>query len=182
MSRVRITGGEWRSRLVAVLDAPGLRPTPDRVRETLFNWLGQDLSGLHCLDLFAGSGVLGFEAASRGAAQVVMLERDTTVLAALRAAKARLQATAVSIERADALAWMRSASPRFDLVALDPPFDEPRLLESAIEAAAHLVVGDGFIYAESHEPPGSLPPGFALWRHDRAGAVCFHLLRRNSSG
>ncbi len=180
--QVRIVGGRWKRSTLPVPNRPGLRPTPQRVRETLFNWLGQDLTGWVCLDAFAGTGALGFEAASRGAAQVVMLERDTTVLAALRAAKARLQATAVSIERADALAGMRSASPRFDLVALDPPFDEPRLLESAIEAAAHLVVGDGFIYAESHEPPGSLPPGFALWRHDRAGAVCFHLLRRNSSG
>jgi 16S rRNA (guanine966-N2)-methyltransferase len=82
LSRIRITGGEWRSRLVQVVDAPGLRPTPDSVRETLFNWLGQDLSGLNCLDLFAGSGILGFEAASRGADYVALVERSRPAFAA----------------------------------------------------------------------------------------------------
>jgi len=181
--QVRIVGGRWKRSTLPVLERPGLRPTPQRVRETLFNWLGHDLAGWVCLDAFAGTGALGFEAASRGAGQVVMLEREPALLEALRSVKARLQADAVTIERADALAWMRAATQRrFDLILLDPPFEQALLLESAIEAAAHLVAGDGFIYVEADKPLSAAAPGFALWRHDRAGAVWFHLLRRNSSG
>jgi 16S rRNA (guanine(966)-N(2))-methyltransferase RsmD len=166
-----------------VLDRPGLRPTPQRVRETLFNWLGQDLTGWVCLDAFAGTGALGFEAASRGAASVVLLERDAALVAQLREAQARLKAAAVHIEQAEAVSWMR-AGPRgrFQLVLLDPPFDDPALLESALEAATHLVAPDGFIYVEAAQPLTRCARGFSLWRHDRAGAVCYHLLRRNSSG
>lgn len=181
--QVRIVGGAFRRSTLPVLDRPGLRPTPQRVRETLFNWLRQDLAGWVCLDAFAGTGALGFEAASRGAAEVVMLERDPALVAALHAAKARLRAAAVAIERADALAWMRTRpQPRFDLVLLDPPFEDPRLLESAIEAATHLVATDGFIYIEADRPLSDGAPGCSPWRQDRAGAVWFHLLRRNSSG
>ncbi|HEX6018740.1 MAG TPA: 16S rRNA (guanine(966)-N(2))-methyltransferase RsmD [Burkholderiaceae bacterium] len=180
--QVRIVGGTLKRSALPVLDRPGLRPTPQRVRETLFNWLGQDLTGWVCLDAFAGTGALGFEAASRGAAEVIMLEHDPTLVAALRAAKARLRADAVVIERADALAWMRKqAQRRFDLVLLDPPFGGP-LLAPAIEAATHLAAADGFIYVESAEPLSAGAPGCSLWRQDRAGAVWFHLLRRNSSG
>jgi len=179
---VRIVGGRFKRSPLPVLDRPGLRPTPQRVRETLFNWLGQDLAGWVCLDAFAGTGALGFEAASRGAASVLMLERDPALVTALRAAKARLKAEAVTIERADAVAWMRSADhPPFTLVLLDPPFDDPRLLERALEAATHLVAPDGYVYVESARPLAVAPAGFTLWRHDRAGAVSFHLLRRNSS-
>src|SRR5512140_1735094 len=123
MSRVRITGGEWRSRMVKVVDAQGLRPTPDSVRETLFNWLGQDLSGLDCLDLFAGSGILGFEAASRGAASVTQVERDAKVFAALRANALSLDGDRFKLVRADALEFTASAesqSWRYDVVFLDP--------------------------------------------------------------
>ncbi|MCG3190277.1 MAG: Ribosomal RNA small subunit methyltransferase D [Burkholderiaceae bacterium] len=180
---MRIVGGAFKRSALPVLDRPGLRPTPQRVRETLFNWLGQDLAGWTCLDAFAGTGALGFEAASRGAAEVVMLEREPALVAALRTAKARLRADAVAIEHADALGWMRrQAQPRFDLVLLDPPFGDKPVLEAAIEAATHLVVEDGFIYIEAAEPLGDGAPGCSPWRQDRAGAVWFHLLRRNSSG
>ena len=125
MSRIRITGGDWGSRLIQVTDAPGLRPTPDRVRETLFNWLGQDLRGLACLDLFAGSGILGFEAASRGAARVVLVERDPGVFAVLRRNVSAFDGMRLEPLRADALKFAASVAGResgFDLIFLDPPY------------------------------------------------------------
>jgi 16S rRNA (guanine966-N2)-methyltransferase len=180
--QVRIVGGSFKRSVLPVLDRPGLRPTPQRVRETLFNWLGQQLTGWSCLDAFAGTGALGFEAASRGAAAVVLLERDPALVQALRAAQARLHAHAVTIERTDALTWMGHApAGRFDLVLLDPPFGDATLLGAAIEAATHLVKPDGLLYVEAGEPLAHPTGNFELWRQDRAGAVCFHLLRRNSS-
>jgi 16S rRNA (guanine966-N2)-methyltransferase len=180
--QVRIVGGSLKRSTLPVLDRPGLRPTPQRVRETLFNWLGQDLAGWVCLDAFAGTGALGFEAASRGATSVVLLERDPALVAQLHETRARLKAPAVRIERAEAVSWMRAAKNHYHLVLLDPPFDDPALLEAAQEAAAHLVADDGFIYVEAPTPLMQCPPGFALWRQDRAGAVSFHLLRRKGSG
>jgi 16S rRNA (guanine966-N2)-methyltransferase len=181
--QVRILGGSLKRSPLPVLDRPGLRPTPQRVRETLFNWLGQDLTGWACLDAFAGTGALGFEAASRGAVSVLLLESEPSLVAALRAAQTRLKAQAVTVERAEAVSWMRSgADGRFQLVLLDPPFDDPALLEQALEAATHLVATNGFIYVESARPLGRCPDGFVLWRQERAGAVCFHLLRRKSNG
>src|SRR5215470_13922301 len=118
-NRVRVIGGRWRSRLLHFPAAPGLRPTPDRVRETLFNWLGQDLSGLACLDLYAGSGALGFEAASRGAARVVLVERDRVAAAALEKSRAELGAGEVEIVAGDADAYLKRARERFDVVFLD---------------------------------------------------------------
>jgi 16S rRNA (guanine966-N2)-methyltransferase len=178
---VRIIGGSLKRSKLPVPDKPGLRPTPQRVRETLFNWLGQDLSGWTCLDAFAGSGALGFEAASRGAASVVLLERDPDLAAALRATQQRLKAGAVRIERTDALAWMRTApSGAFDLVLLDPPFDAPELLPNAVEAATHLVSPAGAIYAESGHALREAPDGFTIWRQARAGAVWAQVLRRSS--
>lgn len=180
---MRIIGGRYRSRLLQFPQRAELRPTPDRVRETLFNWLGQDLAGWACLDAFAGTGALGFEAASRGATSVVLLEREAVLVAALRAAQARLKVPTVTVERAEAVSWMRSsADGRFQLVLLDPPFDDPALLEDAIEAAAHLVADNGFIYVETARRLERCPDGFKQWRHDRAGAVCFHLLRRDGTG
>jgi 16S rRNA (guanine(966)-N(2))-methyltransferase RsmD len=180
--QVRIIGGSLKRSVLPVLDRPGLRPTPLRVRETVFNWLGQDLTGWACLDAFAGTGALGFEAASRGATSVILLERDPALVAALRGDQARLKAHAVTVERAEAVSWMRAGPPgRFQLVLLDPPFDDPALLELALKAATHLVVPDGFIYVEAAQPLGHCPDGYALWRHGKAGAVCFHLLRRNSN-
>jgi 16S rRNA (guanine(966)-N(2))-methyltransferase RsmD len=180
--QVRIIGGSLKRSVLPVLERPGLRPTPQRVRETLFNWLGQDLTGWACLDAFAGTGALGFEAASRGAAPVVMLERDPQLVAALRASQARLRADAVIVERTESLSWLRGAARRFQLVLLDPPFDDPAILELALQAAAHLVADAGYIYVEAATPPQGCPDGFVPWRHSRAGAVHFQLLRRKSTG
>jgi len=178
---VRIIGGQWKRSKLPVADSPGLRPTPDRVRETLFNWLGQDLSGWRCLDVFAGSGALGFEAASRGAAEVVLVERDPRLVRSLRESQERLSATALRIEVADALAWMRRTKPAsFELVFIDPPFDAD-LFEPALAAAAPLVVAGGFVYLEANRPFGDAevaPLGLQLHRHARAGSVHFHLLQR----
>jgi 16S rRNA (guanine966-N2)-methyltransferase len=163
-----------------VPDRPGLRPTPDRVRETLFNWLGQDLTGWRVLDAFAGSGALGFEAASRGAAEVQLLESDGTQVRLLEASRVRLGAGMVAVSRADALAWMaratRETSGQFELVLLDPPFDAG-VLERAIELATALVVPGGFVYAESGAPC-EVPAGLEPWRQLRAGTVFAQLLRR----
>jgi 16S rRNA (guanine966-N2)-methyltransferase len=181
---VRIIGGQWKRSKLPVADLPGLRPTPDRVRETLFNWLGQDLSGWRCLDTFAGSGALGFEAASRGAAQVVLVEREPALVKSLRASQQRLGATMLRIEAADGLAFMRRAAPAsFELVFLDPPFDAG-IGEPALTAAAPLVVPDGFVYLEAAGPVDEAVAaglGLRLYRQGRAGSVHFHLLQRSES-
>src|SRR5579863_1903082 len=149
---IRIIGGDWKRTPLPVLDLDGLRPTPDRVRETLFNWLGQRLDGQRCLDLFAGSGALGFEAASRGAARVVMVERNARAAQQLRANQSRLHATTIEIAEADALRLAASLAPgSFDVVFLDPPFGDD-ILGRAIELAAPLVSADGFLYVESGVP------------------------------
>lgn len=180
---VRIIGGQWKRSKLPVADRPGLRPTPDRVRETLFNWLGPDLDGWRCLDAFAGSGALGFEAASRGASEVLLLERDRTLAASLHQSRERLKAGALRIECADALGWMASCAPqRFELVFIDPPFDA-KLFEPALAAAARLVVPNGWIYLEADREfaPDTLAPlGLAVHRHLRAGTVHAHLLRAAS--
>ena len=177
-NEVRLIGGRFKRSKLPVADRPGLRPTPDRVRETLFNWLGQDLSGWRVLDAFAGSGALGFEAASRGAAEVVLLELDARLAASLRASSERLGAAALRVEQAEAMAWMnRAAAGRFELVFIDPPFDAG-LADTAARAAARLVGEGGFLYVEAPSALGELPPGWRLHRHLRAGAVHAHLLRR----
>jgi 16S rRNA (guanine(966)-N(2))-methyltransferase RsmD len=173
---VRIVGGVWKRSKLPVLDKPGLRPTPDRVRETLFNWLGQDLTGLRVLDAFAGSGALGFEAASRGAAEVVLLDSDPELVAALRASARRLDATTLRVEAAEAIGWMARCDPqRFDVVLLDPPFGAG-LASPALRAAQRIVAPAGRIYLESGEPLDAVPAGLALLKRGRAGAVRFHLL------
>ena len=180
MSEVRIIGGQWKRSKLPVADKPGLRPTPDRVRETLFNWLGQDLAGWSVLDAFAGTGALGFEAASRGATTVQMLERETKLVSGLAATKSKLDASAVTITQADALAWMKRAPAQFDLVLLDPPFDAG-LFEPALAASLNCVVPQGWIYLESSAPlaAASLAErGLELYRHVRAGNVHAHLFRR----
>ena len=159
LGEVRLIGGLYRGRKLPVVDRPGLRPTPDRVRETLFNWLGQDLSGWRVLDAFAGSGALGFEAASRGAAEVLLLEVDPALVASLRASRERLGATALKVERAEAMRWMGGgAAQRFELVLLDPPFDA-ELGAAALAGAARLVVPGGFVYLEGPVPLAEAPPG-----------------------
>jgi 16S rRNA (guanine(966)-N(2))-methyltransferase RsmD len=175
LSRVRITGGQWRSRLIPVARLPGLRPTPDRVRETVFNWLGQDLEGWRCLDLFAGSGILGFEAASRGADKVVLVERDARAAAALREAACTLSAEQVEVIRADAVEFARSVSRGFDLVFLDPPYRQG-LLERIEPALERLVAPGGWLYAESEMPLTRLGHLHTV-REGRAGQVRFHLMQ-----
>lgn len=172
---MRIVGGAWRSRLVAFPDDPGLRPTPDRVRETLFNWLGQDLAGLACLDLFAGSGALGFEAASRGAARVVLVESDRAALAALAESRATLGAAQVEIVAGDAFDFLARSRERFDVVFLDPPFRQNAVPELLARLPARLAPG-ARVYAEGAAP---VEPG-APWRElkrARAGQVSYQLLR-----
>lgn len=171
LGEVRLIAGQWRGRKLPVADRPGLRPTPDRVRVTLFNWLGPDLSGWRVLDAFAGSGALGFEAASRGAAEVLLLEVDGAAVAGLRASRERLQAQALQVQRAEALRWMAGcAAQRYELVLLDPPFDSG-LAPAAALAAAQLVVPGGFVYLEGPQPLADPPPGLSLHRSLRAGAV-----------
>jgi 16S rRNA (guanine966-N2)-methyltransferase len=173
---VRIIAGQWRSRRLHFPERPGLRPTPDRVRETLFNWLGQDLTGKECLDLYAGSGALGFEAASRGARRVVMVERDTAAVQALRANRQVLGGTAVEVLRADALEFLKSHPDPFDVVFLDPPFSDtqwPQLLE----AVAGVLAADGIVYCERARMLGPLAEWQVL-RSGRAGQVSHQLLKR----
>ena len=173
--RVRIVGGRWRSRLIDVPARPDLRPTPDRVRETLFNWLGQRLEGCACLDLYAGSGALGFEAASRGAARVVMVEADRAVLAALRRSRERLQAEQVEIVAGDALEYLVRPGERFDVVFLDPPFRQNALPSLLVKLAPRLRPG-ARVYLEA---AGAVEPS-APWRElkrARAGQVSYQLLQ-----
>jgi 16S rRNA (guanine966-N2)-methyltransferase len=177
-NEVRLIGGLWKRSKLPVADRPGLRPTPDRVRETLFNWLGQDLSGWRVLDAFAGSGALGFEAASRGAAQVLLLELDGTLVSSLRQSRERLAANTLRVERTNALHWMASALPAsFDLVLLDPPFDSA-LASAAAAEATRLVAAGGFVYLESSAPLEATPVGLVAHRSLRAGAVHAQLFLR----
>ena len=178
---VRIIGGQWKRSKLSVLAKPGLRPTPDRVRETLFNWLGQDLTGLRCVDVFAGSGALGFEAASRGAKDVLLVEQDAQLIAKLQDSKDRLKADAIRIQRGDGIAAMRvQAIGSLDVIFIDPPFDFGLYLE-AIRAAAGILSAQGAIYLEAPEAwrdellEGT---GLRIIKQGKAGAVHFHLLSR----
>lgn len=172
-NRVRIIGGAWRSRVLDFPSLPGLRPTPDRVRETLFNWLGQRLDGQRCLDLFAGSGALGFEAASRGAAEVVMVEQNARVVQRLREQAARLDATQVRIVTADGLDFLAGQCGRFDLILLDPPYASGLLPPALARAATRLAAG-GKIYAEFGDRPDL--SAWRVLREGHAGASRYCLL------
>jgi 16S rRNA (guanine966-N2)-methyltransferase len=173
--KVRIVGGEYRGRRIAVPDRPGLRPTPDRVRETLFNWLGQSLDGLACLDLFAGSGALGFEAASRGAARVVMVEQDRKTFIELQRSRDLLRAHSVEIILDDAFAYLKKGQ-AFDVVFLDPPFGQNALpaVFRQLQPAAGMRA-----YVEASEPfaPGA---GWRELKRARAGQVSYQLLEWRS--
>jgi 16S rRNA (guanine966-N2)-methyltransferase len=174
-NRVRIVGGEWRSRLLHFPDLPGLRPTPDRVRETLFNWLGQDLGGRACLDLFAGTGALGLEAASRGAQNVVLVEHDLRAYRALEANVGALAARRVQVIRADALEFLAADTRAYDVVFLDPPY-AMRERGALLDAIRVRLAPSALVYLESAD---YLPPQ-PLWetvRRSRAGAAHFQLLR-----
>jgi len=178
---VRIIGGQWKRTKLAVADKPGLRPTPDRVRETLFNWLGQDLTGWRCIDAFAGTGALGFEAASRGAKEVTLVEQDSALVIQLKRTQTQLQASATQIVRGDGVAALKHLSPAsVDAVFIDPPFDST-LFEAAVQAAARAVALDGFVYLEAPTlwTEAQLEAaGLTLHRHLKAGAVHAHLLKR----
>jgi 16S rRNA (guanine966-N2)-methyltransferase len=181
--QVRIIGGTWRRTPIPVADVPGLRPSPDRVRETLFNWLAHlrpDAQALRGLDLFAGTGALGFELASRGAAHVVLVERQPQLLQQLRTLQGKLEARQVEIVAGNALAVAASLPhASFDIVFLDPPFGAG-LLWPAIAAARPLLAAGGLIYAESDALIAAVDAaahGLALLRSARAGRVCFHLLQ-----
>ena len=180
---IRIIGGQWRRTRLKVIDKPGLRPTPDRVRETLFNWLGQDLSGWRCVDAFAGTGVLGLEAASRGAAHVLMVEQDAVLVRDLQDNAMRLKASMVSVQRGDAVTTLaRLPAGSVDLVFIDPPFDGP-WFEPALKAAAKAVPAGGWIYLEApvQWPAEALAAlGLQCERHLKAGAVHAHLLQRTA--
>jgi 16S rRNA (guanine(966)-N(2))-methyltransferase RsmD len=178
---VRIIGGQWKRTKLPVADKPGLRPTPDRVRETLFNWLGHDLGGWRCVDAFAGTGALGLEAASRGASQVLLLEQDPALVSQLRALQKKLAAEAVTVQRANALSVLKQLAPgSVDLFFLDPPFDA-KLYENALKAAAPALSAEGLVYLEAPDAwdDARLAPfGLAVLKQLKAGAVHAHLLGR----
>ena len=175
---VRIIGGRWRNSRLAVVDVDGLRPTSDRVRETLFNWLQPDIPGARCLDLFAGSGALGFEAASRGAAAVTLVDDNPAVVEGLQQTSERLRADTVTIHRAEALAWLRENDAVFDVVFVDPPFGR-QLDEKILE---HLVARDSYgqaiVYLEqARQAPAPASPWEQL-REGKTKEVAYGLYRR----
>lgn len=177
--RVRIIGGSLRGSRIEVPDVPGLRPTSDRVRETLFNWLAPMIAGSRCLDLFAGTGALGLEAASRGAREVVLVERDPLATAALRANVARLKAAACRVEAGPAEAFLRGLPQPFDLVLLDPPFAAGAWAPVIAALEPGWLAPAAWLYIEA---PADAPvdPGAAWrpWREGRAGQVRYGLWRR----
>ncbi len=180
---VRIIGGRLRGSRLRVPDVPGLRPTPDRVRETLFNWLGQDLQGLRCLDLYAGSGALGLEAASRAASRVDMVERHRVLAEALKEAAQRLGAQSVRVHAGDALAFAAAqAAGSYDVVFVDPPFAQAGAHELALAQAARLLAPQGRVYLEAPDGPSLqrwAAAGWEVLRSARAGQVHYALLRRD---
>ncbi len=178
---IRLIGGLWKRTKLPVANHPGLRPTPDRVRETLFNWLGQDMSGLRCVDAFAGTGALGLEAASRGALDVLLVESESKLVAQLQTLKTKLKAEAVRIQRGDGIAILQ-ALPRasVDVVFIDPPFEAP-IYDKALTAAAHAVSSEGAVYLEAPKTwlDAELEPfGLQVARSGKAGMVHYHLLKR----
>ena len=181
VNQVRIIAGQWRGRRLEFPDLPGLRPTPDRVRETLFNWLAPVLPGARCLDLFTGSGALGIEALSRGAAEAVFIERQPLAVRALRDNLARLKAGNARVEMAEALAWLRQPGTPFEIVFLDPPFGQGLLEPVCAMLEQYGWLADAaWIYLEAamDQPAPSLPVQWAIQREKIAGAVSYRLARR----
>ncbi|MEN3354169.1 MAG: rRNA (guanine966-N2)-methyltransferase [Betaproteobacteria bacterium] len=179
-NEVRIIGGEWRSRRIRFAPRADVRPTPDRVRETLFNWLGQDLTGLTCLDLFAGSGALGFEAASRGASHVVIVERDRAAFAALETNHSALGARQVELVRGDALEFLRGDRRQYDVIFLDPPFSVDYRARLLALLPPHMA-RDASLYYESGAR-AEWPAGWEIRKEGRAGQVVFQLVKRTEHG
>ncbi len=179
-NQVRIIAGQWRGRKLEFPDTQGLRPTADRVRETLFNWLAPVLPGAVCLDLFAGSGALGFEAASRDAARVVMVEKNSIVFRHLEDQSKRLSARAVELVNADADDYLSAADTAFDIIFLDPPFGDADMYTSIFQRinARHLVKPGGLIYLETEKDTVDigLPDNWQVYRHKQAGQVDYQLL------
>lgn len=169
--RVRIIAGKWRSRKLDVIDSPGLRPTPDRVRETLFNWIQNEIVGARCLDLFAGTGALGFEALSRDAAEVVMVESDAKIVESLKQHAQTLKSENHSIQLADGLSYLKQGIKSFDIIFLDPPFQQ-----GYIEKCCNLIIEEsllntnGLVYIES-EKNLELPDGWQIKKQKKAGQV-----------
>lgn len=182
-NQVRIIGGQWKRTPLPVADRPGLRPTPDRVRETLFNWLGQDLAGWYCVDAFAGTGALGLEAASRGAADVLLVEAEGALVDQIRAIVRKLDARNVRVQRGNALTVLAALpAGSVDLVFLDPPF-EADLFDKALAAARPALKEGAFVYLEAPGPwegEALARHGLEAVRHLKAGAVHGHLLRRTA--
>jgi 16S rRNA (guanine966-N2)-methyltransferase len=176
--QLRIIGGSWRSRRIQFPDLPGLRPSPDRVRETLFNWLAPLIEGSRCLDLYAGSGALGLEALSRGAARVCFVDADRRAIDALRDNLERLGADRAQLVEADALHFLRGAPQPHDIAFLDPPFRQGLLADGLQRLAQGWLTANARVYIEMEaeaELP-ELPPGWEVLRSKRAGQVCYSLL------
>ena len=184
LNTVRINAGEWRSRLIKFPDAEGLRPTPERVRQTVFNWLGQDLAGLNCLDLFSGTGVMGFEALSRGAITVTLVEKSLPACKALISNKQLLQADKANILHQDALQFLNQNTLIFNIIFLDPPYNQEWLPKLLPLIATHLHA-EGLVYVEAEyaldESQLNASAGFmADWqivKQNKAGNVFYHLLK-----
>ena len=184
LNTVRINAGEWRSRLIKFPDAEGLRPTPERVRQTVFNWLGQDLAGLNCLDLFSGTGVMGFEALSRGAIAVTLVEKSLPACKALISNKQLLQADKANILHQDALQFLNQNTLIFNIIFLDPPYNQEWLPKLLPLIATHLHA-EGLVYVEAEyaldESQLNASAGFmADWqivKQNKAGNVFYHLLK-----
>jgi 16S rRNA (guanine966-N2)-methyltransferase len=178
-NRLRVIGGQWRGRPLAVPPLPAVRPSPDRVRETLFNWLQSVIPGARCLDLFAGSGALGIEALSRGAAEVVFVDSEPQIGTHLRDTLELLRASHASVHVMDAVQFLQGKARPFDVVFLDPPFAS-NLLERTCEALARgWLAPEAFVYVEcsADKPLPALPPEWSVHRSKRAGQVGYHLLR-----
>lgn len=180
---IRINAGEWRSRIIKFPDVTGLRPTPERVRQTVFNWLGQDLTGLTCLDLFAGTGVMGFEALSRGASSVTLIEKSTPAYRALIENKQLLKAEHAQVLHQDVMQFIQSNTRKFNLIFLDPPYHQDWLPKVLPLLSAHLT-SDGLIYVEAEFALDKVPDSANSWarewqvlKQSKAGNVFYHLLK-----
>ena len=182
--QVRIIGGEWRGRKLIVPDVPNLRPTPDRVRETLFNWLAPVIAGAYCLDPFAGSGVLGFEALSRGASGAVMVDESHEVMKCLQEEAQRFKANNLEIYRARAPHELKTPEKPFDIVFLDPPFQLHLLIPTCFYLEDnHFLANDAYIYLEAKDTiaENELPPNWRLIKSKKAGQVAYHLALRKEA-